>query len=102
MLPPGVVINLSFQRVAGTLETITALPPYESLITRISQNPDIARWDTELEQREAALRLEKAQRYPDLTIAGGFKHLNEWNDQTYVMGMSLPLPFFKQESGCHT
>jgi cobalt-zinc-cadmium efflux system outer membrane protein len=89
----------AFQRVSGTLETITALPPYESLITRISQNPDIARWETELEQREAALRLEKAQRYPDLTIAGGFKYLSEWNDQTYVMGMSLPLPFLNRNQG---
>ena len=95
----GVVIHPAFQRVSGTLETITALPPYESLITRISQNPDIARWDTELEQREAALRLEKAQRYPDLTIAGGFKHLNEWNEQTYVMGMSLPLPLLNRNQG---
>jgi len=91
--------NSSFQRVSGTLETITALPPYESLITRISQNPDIARWETELEQREAALRLEKAQRYPDFTIAGGFKHLNEWNEQTYLMGMSLPLPLLNRNQG---
>ena len=89
----------SFQKVAGTLETITTLPPYESLITRISQNPDIARWDTELEQREAALRLEKAQRYPDLTIAGGVRYLDESNDQVYVMGMSLPLPFFNRNQG---
>jgi len=89
----------AFLRVAGTLKAITALPPYESLISRISQNPDIARWDTELEQREAALRLEKAQRFPDLTIAGGVKYLDESNDQTYVMGMSLPLPIFNRNQG---
>jgi cobalt-zinc-cadmium efflux system outer membrane protein len=89
----------SFKRAAGTLETITALPPYESLIARILQNPDIARWDAELEQREAALRLEKAQRFPDLTIAGGVRYLDESNDQVYVMGMSLPLPFFDRNQG---
>ena len=88
-----------FQRVAGTLETITALPPYESLITRISQNPDIARWNTELEQREAALHLEKSQRYPDLTIAGGVRYFEESNSQAYVMGMSLPLPFIDRNQG---
>ena len=89
----------SFNRAAGTLETITALPPYEFLITRIPQNPDIARWGAELEQREAALRLEKAQRLPDLTIAGGVRYLDESNDQVYVMGMSLPLPFFNRNQG---
>ena len=88
-----------FQRLAGTLDTITALPPYESLITRIAQNPDISRWDTEMEQREATLHLEKAQRYPDLTIAGGLKYLEESNDQTFVMGMSLPLPFIDRNQG---
>jgi cobalt-zinc-cadmium efflux system outer membrane protein len=88
-----------FQRVAGTLERITALPPYESLIARIAQNPDISRWDTELEQREAALHLEKAQRYPDLTIAGGVRYFEESNDQVYVMGMSLPLPFIDRNQG---
>jgi cobalt-zinc-cadmium efflux system outer membrane protein len=88
-----------FQRAAGDLETITALPPYESLISRISQNPDIARWDVEIEQREAALSLEKAQRLPDLTIAGGVRYLDESDDQVYVMGMSLPLPFFNRNQG---
>jgi cobalt-zinc-cadmium efflux system outer membrane protein len=91
--------NSTFQRVSGTLETITALPSYESLITRIAQNPDIARWDAELEQREAALRLEKAQRFPDLTIAGGVRYFEESKDQVYVMGMSLPLPIFNRNQG---
>lgn len=89
----------TFQRVAGTLETITALPPYESLISRIEQNPDIARWNDELEHREAALNLEKSHRYPDFTIAGAVKHLEESNDQIYIMGISLPLPILDRNQG---
>jgi len=89
----------SFQRAAGDLEEITALPPYQSLLSRILQNPDIARWDAEIEQREAALSLEKAQRLPDLTIAGGVRYLEESNDQTYVMGLSLPLPLLDRNQG---
>ncbi len=88
-----------FQRAGGELEKITVLPPYEFLLSRISQNPDIARWNAELEQREAALRLEKAQRLPDLTIAGGVRYLDESNDQVYVMGMSLPLPLLNRNQG---
>lgn len=88
-----------FERASGTLETIPALPPYESLLSRISQNPEIARWDYELEQREAALRLEKAERYPDLTVSGGVRYLDESNDQTYLMGISLPLPIINRNQG---
>ena len=88
-----------FKRAAGDLEEITALPPYQSLLSRISQNPDIARWDAEIEQREAALSLEKAHRLPDVTIAGGVRYLDESDDQVYVMGMSLPLPFFNRNQG---
>ena len=89
----------SFKRAGGTLETITALPPYESLIARISQNPDISRWNAELEQREASLHLEKSERIPDVTLAGGIKHLEDTDDETYVMGISLPLPLLNRNQG---
>jgi cobalt-zinc-cadmium efflux system outer membrane protein len=88
-----------FERASGTLETFPDLPPYESLISRISQNPEIARWDSEIEQREAALSLEKAKRYPDVTLSGGVRYLDESNDQTYVMGISLPLPLINRNQG---
>ena len=88
-----------FKRASGTLETIPAPPPYESLRSSISQNPEIARWDAELEQREAALSLEKAERYPDVTLAGGVRYLDESNDQTYVMGISFPLPIINRNQG---
>jgi cobalt-zinc-cadmium efflux system outer membrane protein len=88
-----------FQRVTGNLEAISAPPPYEFLLSRIDHNPDIARWDDELGQREAALSLEKSQRYPDLTIAGGVKYLEESNDQTYLMRVSLPIPLVNRNQG---
>ena len=89
----------TFERARGTLETIRSLPPYESLVSRISQNPDIARWSAELEQREATLHLEKSERIPDITLGGGIKHLDESDDETYVMGISLPLPLLNRNQG---
>lgn len=88
-----------FQRVTGNLEAITAPPPYEFLLARIEQNPDIARWDDELGQRESVLSLEKSQRYPDITVAGGIKYLEESNDQTYLMRLSLPIPLLNRNQG---
>ncbi len=88
-----------FREVGGEIETVSPPPPLEQLLNRVSQNPDIARWKTEVEQREAALELAKADRIPDLTLGAGIKYLNESNDETYLMALSLPIPFFNRNQG---
>jgi cobalt-zinc-cadmium efflux system outer membrane protein len=88
-----------FQKVKGDLEAITSIPPFEDLINRVSQNPDIARWTTEYKQRQAALDEEKTNRLPDLTIGGGVRYLDESEDQTFIMGLSIPLPLLDRNQG---
>jgi len=88
-----------FQKVIGKLEVVAPIPPLEDLMNRISQNPDIARWAAEFEHRQAALDMEEAARFPDLTIGGGVKYLDESEDQTYVMGFSIPLPLLDRNQG---
>ncbi len=58
----------AFDSAEGTLEPIAAIPSAARLAERIAQNPDIARWVTEMAQRQAALDLAGAQRIPDPTI----------------------------------
>jgi len=65
----------------------------------VSQNPDIARLKTEVEQREAALEIAKADRIPDITLGAGIKYLNESDDETYLMALSLPLPLLNRNQG---
>ena len=36
-----------FDRAAGDLEQVWALPPYERLVERALDNPDLARWATQ-------------------------------------------------------
>jgi cobalt-zinc-cadmium efflux system outer membrane protein len=88
-----------FQEAKGELEEITPIPPFEDLMNRISQNPDIARWTTELEQRQATLEMENANQFPNLTFGGGIKYLGETDDLTYVMGLSIPLPLLNRNQG---
>lgn len=45
----------AFEKAEGSLETISAIPSAERLAQRIAQNPDIARWVTEMAQRQAAV-----------------------------------------------
>jgi len=43
---------------------------------------------------EAALRLARSQRAPDLTLTAGTRRLEASNDQAMVFGVSVPLPLF--------
>ncbi len=88
-----------FERVAGKLDSIVALPPLEKLLQSISDNPRIARWAVAMEQRRAALELARANRIPDPIVSAGVRHLNEINSSALVAGLSIPLPFFDRNQG---
>ncbi len=88
-----------FERVEGKLDTIIPLPPLEKLVRLVDRNPRIARWAVAMQQREAALDLARANRVPDPTLSGGFRHLNEVNQGALVAGLSIPLPFFDRNQG---
>jgi cobalt-zinc-cadmium efflux system outer membrane protein len=90
---------LDFKQVTGEIENVSSPPSIEQLLNDVSQNPDIARLKTEVEQREAALEIAKADRIPDLTLGAGIKYLNESDDETYLMALSLPLPLLNRNQG---
>lgn len=89
----------TFTRAEGQLDAMAALPPARQLTERLAQNPDLARWVTEMAQRQAALELEEARRVPDPTIGGGFRYVRETDDHAFVMELSLPLPVFDRNQG---
>lgn len=93
------VTRPQFASVAGDLFTISPIPPKEVLIDQVVQNPDLARWVTELEQRQAMLDLELSKRFPDIKLSGGYRRLEATNDDTLVFGFSLPLQLFNRNQG---
>lgn len=88
-----------FERAEGTLYTVAVLPPLELLMQRVAQNPDLARWNTEMDRRQATLALEETRRLPDLTVGGGFRHLRETDANALVMRLSVPVPLFNRNQG---
>ncbi len=114
-----------FERAAGALSPPPDLPPLAELAGRARANPDVARWQSELARREAALSLARSQRAPDLTVMAGL----EWgkttdeqaravslgssglefvreradydrdSDVTFTVGVSVPLPLFDRNQG---
>ena len=88
-----------FEKVVGSLETVSEPPPLQKLRVALGQNPDIARWVVEMRHRESVLALEKAGRIPDPIISGGVRHFNEVGDQGFVVNLSIPLPIFDRNQG---
>lgn len=88
-----------FETVSGNLENIQVPASLDSLAQRLSKNPDLARWATEITQRQALITMEKSKAIPDVTaIVGASKYLMP-NDYALVVGFSVPLPVFDRNQG---
>jgi cobalt-zinc-cadmium efflux system outer membrane protein len=89
----------TFAKVDGKFEIISKIPPFENLLKQLSQNPDIARGETELRLRNAKIELEKSKRIPDITISAGVQRFEETNNNSFLLGFSVPLPLFDRNQG---
>jgi cobalt-zinc-cadmium efflux system outer membrane protein len=88
-----------FGRAAGDLERVPPLPAFETLAARIRDNPELARWATEIQRRQAGVEAERAKAVPDITVSGGISRFSVYNDNAYLVGISIPIPVFDQNRG---
>jgi len=89
----------SFTKAMGDLYKISPVPAEEKMISVISENPDLARWADEMDQRLAAVELERARGVPDLTVSGGYRWIGAENNSALVVGVSSPLPVYDRNQG---
>ena len=88
-----------FSKVEGDLTTLQDIPDQKQFLESLAQNPDIARWDTELKHRNAALEVEKSKAIGDLTVFAGSQQFRETDDAAFVFGITIPLPLFDRNQG---
>jgi len=88
-----------FEAVKGDLDTVMPLPSLDLLLRRLDKNPDLARWVTEITQREALISVEKSKAIPDVTATVGASKYLMPNDYALVVGFSMPLPVFNRNQG---
>lgn len=88
-----------FEKAEGDLTDVTPVPPKSALIRIVSQNPDIARWEAEMERLQASVELEKARGIPNPTLYGAARRFSESGDNAYAVGVSIPLPVFDRNQG---
>ena len=88
-----------FEKAAGELDSTMPVPTLDEVMRFVDQNPDVARWAAEVEQRQAALELAKANRTRDVRFGGGVQRFNETDDNAFVFGVSIPIPLFDRNQG---
>lgn len=91
--------QVTFSDVKDGFETLAVIPNYELLASRIVENPDVARWNTELVRRSSIMELEKSGKTPDVTLAAGVRRFSAEGDIAMVMGASIPIPIFYANQG---
>ncbi len=89
----------AFEKTEGSMEPASGIPSLDQITDLVSNNPDIARWVVEMEQRRAAVKLEESRRIPDPVISAGTRHFNDTDQTGYVIGVSIPLPIFDRNQG---
>lgn len=83
-----------FHTAMGTFDRIQSIPPFEALSAAMKNAPMIKSKLSEIQLAETSLDLEKSNRIPDLTIAGGIKDVDGEDDNIYLVGLSIPIPLF--------
>jgi cobalt-zinc-cadmium efflux system outer membrane protein len=90
----------TFASVSGNLEQLRPIPSLESLKAKLQANPELAKWATERQKREATLNVARAEAKPDLTVDAGPRLLGASHaDMSLVAGFSIPLPLWNRNQG---
>ena len=80
-----------FGRASGSLCSLSDLPPFEVLKTRITQNPDLLRFATEQRLQAAEAQLASARQRPDWSLSAGVRHNALIDEQSLMFSVSVPL-----------
>lgn len=74
-------------------------PPAAKILTAIDRSAELRLAQAQIEQRDASLGSERAQRIPDLTVSIGSQYTREDRERVNVVGFSMPLPLFNRNQG---
>jgi cobalt-zinc-cadmium efflux system outer membrane protein len=83
-----------FERAVGDLSNLPPTPTLTALDAVLTSSPDLVRWTSEIERRQAALTVARSLRVPDLTVSAGYRRFTSLGSQAAVVGVAVPLPWF--------
>lgn len=88
-----------FTRVNGDVRALPSPDSFAALLTRIDENPNLARYLSEKRLREAELRLAETEAKPDWRVNAGVRRLEQTNDQALIAGITIPLGIRNRNQG---
>lgn len=91
--------NIGFERVESGALSTPALPSATQLLARLESTAELRLAELQIQQREAGLGLEKAQRIPDLDVSIGSQYDASVRERVNLVGVSMPIPLFNRNQG---
>jgi cobalt-zinc-cadmium efflux system outer membrane protein len=91
--------NPAFVSVGGEIAELPVPDPFEELLTRVEQNPQMTRLLSEQRLREAELRRAESESRLNWQVLTGVRHLQDTDDQTFVALVRIPFGGEKRNSG---
>lgn len=93
------VSNVALAVNSGWFDRIGDVPDVSPDEAALAENPDFARLNATIAQARAGVDRERAANVPDPTLRAGMRRYNEDGGNALVVGLSIPIPVFDQNSG---
>lgn len=90
---------LQVRSLAGSLEASFEIPTLESLVATLSAQPESAQAEADIRARSARVDLAQAERIPDVKVEVLYHRLEASRQDTFDVGLSIPLPLFDRNQG---
>jgi cobalt-zinc-cadmium efflux system outer membrane protein len=88
-----------FGSVSGELQALPAVEPFETLLSRAEQNPELARYMSQQRLDVAEVRLAETQSKPSWRVYAGLRRLQLTDDFAVVGGITIPLAVRNRNEG---
>jgi cobalt-zinc-cadmium efflux system outer membrane protein len=91
--------TMSVKSLDGTLEATFEIPTLETLTASLSAQPETAQAEADVRARNARVDLARAERIPDVKVELLYHRLEASQQNTFDVGLSIPLPLFNRNQG---
>ncbi len=91
--------RLSVKSLTGSLDAAFEIPTLESLAASLAAQPEFALANASLRASHARLELAQAERIPDVKVEALYHRLEATKENTFDIGLSIPLPLFNRNQG---
>jgi len=91
--------NLEVRSVEGGLDVTFEVPTLDSLAANLSSQPELLVADAVVRASNARIDLAKAERIPDVKVEALYHRLEVSGQNTFDLGLSIPLPLFNRNEG---